>query len=84
MIDLYLDMNLIHDFSFEREKSVAPVAVIATSDRIIFNSHFLRLCYEKYSKKNNFSDLPAFIRPEGFRTIERIYYCCQDYAYRAV
>jgi hypothetical protein len=70
MIDLHLDMNLIPDFSFEREKSVAPVAVIATSDRIIFNSHFLRSCYEKYSKKDNLSDLRAFIRAEGIRTNE--------------
>src|SRR5512133_3091819 len=84
MIDLYLDMNLIHDLSFQRAESTSPVAVSATSERIIFNSHFLRLCYEKYSKKDNISDLRAFIRAEGIRTNGRISFCCQDFPDRAV
>ena len=79
MIDLYLDMNLTHDFSFGREKSISFVAVDAASDRIIFNSHFLRFCYEKYSKKDNLCYLPVSIRTEGIRTSERFNYCSQDF-----
>lgn len=84
MIDLHLDMNLTLDFSFAGERSISLAAVNAASERIIFNSHFLRSCYEKYSKKDNISYLPVSFRTEGIRTNERFSYCSQDISYRAI
>jgi hypothetical protein len=68
MIDLFLNMNLTDVFSQRREIVISSVAVSATSNHIILNSHLL-FCYENYIKKNSRDGLFPDISFQGICSV---------------